>query len=306
MRWDWTPLYTDIFCNIIINFVQKNQLNPDQIYLIIMDYLQVPYMVEYFSKNNLKIHVAGHNQLLRNETIEYNGPVVEPIKLFSVFSRSSREWRFHFFCDLIATGLLDKCIYSYINSNPNFPYIPGEYPTELEEIKKIIPLKYRMIPNTITKISDWVDGMPYAIEKEITNYFAPSLFDAINQSAIHIVIETMHTGKLVYITEKTWKPISVRKPFIIYGVYGSVAWLNQQGYKTFSPWINEDYDLIQDDNLRKKAILHEMKRISKMNPDQLAELLEKCNSIIEHNHKKFIKDRTHIWSPEFETLGIFK
>jgi hypothetical protein len=200
---------------------------------------------------------------------------------------------------------LDKCIYSYINASP---YLEGEHPTEIEDIKKMIPLNYKYLisPNVKTKINDWVDGMPYSIENDIDNYYSHSLFDAINQSAIHIVIETMHTGNLVYITEKTWKPISVRKPFIIYGVYGSLAWLNQQGYKTFSPWINEDYDLIQDDNLRKKAILHEMKRISKMNPAQLAELLEKCNSITEYNHKKFIKDRKHVWSPEFETLGIFK
>ena len=208
---DWCPLDVPYFSNVTCKFIRENQLNPDQIYLIIMDYLQIPDFVECFDKNNMKIHIAGHNQLLINETIEYTGPIVEPTKLFSIFSRSSREWRFHFFCDLIATGLIDKCIYSYINASP---YIPGEHPTELEDIKKMIPLKYKIQPNIRKKISDWVDGMPYAIEKDILKYFAPSLFDAINQSSIHIVLETMHISDVVYVTEKTWKAISVKKPFM--------------------------------------------------------------------------------------------
>jgi hypothetical protein len=300
---NWSPIYLDSFVSMAKDL--STVINPNQIYMIIMDSGQLSLVKHAFLQENINIHVAARNLLLIDETLEYNGLQVEPKKLFSIFSRSTREWRFHFFCDLIATGLLDKCIYSYINASP---YLEGEHPTEIEDIKKMIPLNYKYLisPNVKTKINDWVDGMPYSIENDIDNYYSHSLFDAINQSAIHIVIETMHTGNLVYITEKTWKPISVRKPFIIYGVYGSLAWLNQQGYKTFSPWINEDYDLIQDDNLRKKAILHEMKRISKMNPAQLAELLEKCNSITEYNHKKFIKDRKHVWSPEFETLGIFK
>jgi hypothetical protein len=268
-----------------------------------MDYLQIPDVVECFDKNNMKIHIAGHNQLLKNETIEYNGPVVEPTKLFSIFSRSSREWRFHFFCDLIDTGLIDKCIYSYINANP---YIPGEHPTELSDIKKMIPIKYKVIPNTRKKISDWVDGMPYAIEKDILKYFAPSLFDAINQSAIHIVIETMHIGDVVYVTEKTWKAISVKKPFMIYGVQGSLDWLHRHGYKTFHPFINEEYDTIQEPIARKQAIISEMQRIASLSEVELNVLIQQCQSVVEHNHKLFLEERNFKWPYDFAKLGILK
>ena len=279
-----------------------DEINENQVYIIIMDPAQLPYVKQAFLKENINVHITARNTLLINETIEFNGPVVEPSTLFSVFSRSTREWRFHFFCDLIVNGLLDKCIYSYINASP---YIVGEHPTELEDIKKMIPLKYNVIPYS-RKINDWIDGMPYAIEKNINNYYSPTLFDAINQSAIHIVIETMCTGELVFITEKTWKSISVKKPFIIYGVFKSLAWLRELGYKTFHPFINEEYDTIADDTLRKQAIILEMKRISDMNSDELSDLLANCKDRIEYNYQKFLKDRTYIWSPEFETLGIFK
>lgn len=301
ITYDWSPMHIDSFTDTIKELL--NELNGNQIYIIIMDSGQLSGVKQSFLKENIHVHVTARNLLLINETIEFNGPIVEPTKLFSVFSRSTREWRFHFFCDLIATGLLDKCVYSYINASP---YIIGEHPTEIADIKKIIPLKYRMLPTVRQKINDWVDGMPYSIEHNLDNYYAPSLFDAINQSVIHIVIETMNTGKLVYVTEKTWKPISVKKPFLIYGVVGSLAWLHERGYKTFHPFINEEYDMIHDDTLRKQAILEEMKRISNMNPEELAQLLTDCKDIIEHNHQRFVKDRIHIWCPEFETLGIFK
>ena len=298
--YDWSPIHIDAFIESLRELLYE--INGNQVYMIIMDPAQLPEVKQVFLKENINVHVTARNTLLINETLEFNGPIVEPSTLFSVFSRSSREWRFHFFCDLIVNGLLDKCIYSYINASP---YIVGEHPTELEDIKKMIPLKYNVIPYS-RKINDWVDGMPYAIEKNINNYYAPTLFDAINQSSIHIVIETMSTGKLVYITEKTWKPISVKKPFIIYGVFGSIAWLHEHGYKTFHPFINEEYDMIHDDTLRKQAIIEEMKRIASMNPEELADLLANCKARIEYNHQKFLKERNHIWSPEFETLGIFK
>lgn len=303
MRWDWTPCYTDIFCNIIINFVQKNQLNPDQIYFIIMDYLQIPILDKYFSEANMKFHIAGRNQLLISETLEYNEPVVKPTKLFSVFSRSSREWRFHFFCDLIANGLLDKCIYSYINASP---YISGEHPIEIADIKKMIPMTYGMIPDLNAKINDWVDGMPYAIEKDINLYYAHTLFDAINQSAIHIVIETMHIGETIHVTEKTWKAISVRKPFLIYGVLGCIDWLHQHGYKTFHPFINEEYDTIQDPILRKQAIISEMNRIAAMTESELDTLLQQCRPAIDHNHGLFLRERDFKWPEDFAKLNVFK
>jgi hypothetical protein len=297
---DWSPLYVDDFIESIKELL--TEVNENQVYIIIMDSLQLLYIKQTFLKENINAHITARNRLLINETIEFNGPIVEESHLFSIFSRSSREWRFHFFCDLIVNGLLDKCIYSYINASP---YIEGEHPTEIDDIKKMIPSKYNVIPYN-RKINDWVDGMPYAIEKNIHNYYAPTLFDAINQSAIHIVIETMSTGELVYITEKTWKPISVKKPFIIYGVFNSLVWLHKLGYKTFHPFINEEYDTICDDTLRKQAIIEEMKRISSMNSEELTHLLENCKGIIEYNYQRFVKERNYIWSPEFETLGIFK
>lgn len=298
---DWSPIYIDSFIEASIELL--TDINPNQVYMIIMDSEQLLEIKQAFLKENIHVHVTARNLLLIDETIEFNGPIVEPTKLFSVFSRSTREWRFHFFCDLIATGLLDKCVYSYINASP---YIVGEHPTDIADIKKMIPIKYRMLPAVRKEINDWVDGMPYSIEKDISNYYAPTLFDAINESSIHIVIETMHTGELVYVTEKTWKPISVKKPFLIYGVVGSLAWLHEHGYKTFHPFINEEYDMIHDDTLRKQAILVEMKRISNMNPEELSQLLINCKDIIEYNHQRFLKDRNYTWCPEFETLGIFK
>ena len=45
-----------------------------------------------------------------------------------------------------------------------------------------------------------------------------------------------------FITEKTYRNIKYKKPFIIMGQHISLASLHKLGYKTFHPLIDESYD----------------------------------------------------------------
>ena len=59
----------------------------------------------------------------------------------------------------------------------------------------------------------------------------------------NIVMETyLDATDGVFLTEKTFKPIKYGQPFIILGTVNSLTHLKEQGYKTFSPWIDESYD----------------------------------------------------------------
>jgi hypothetical protein len=55
------------------------------------------------------------------------------------------------------------------------------------------------------------------------------------------------------------------------------------GYKSFSPFINEDYDLIQDDITRFKAVIEEMKRITNLSQEEKLILQNNLIEVCEDN-----------------------
>ncbi len=76
-----------------------------------------------------------------------------------------------------------------------------------------------------------------------TRYCANQWYDRTHFS---IVLETQagqwKGNENVFLTEKTYKPISMEHPFIIMGAKGSLKMLQDQGFKTFPELWDESYD----------------------------------------------------------------
>lgn len=87
------------------------------------------------------------------------------------------------------------------------------------------------------------------------------------------------------LTEKTYKPIAMKHPFILLSRPYSLRLLRERGYRTFSPFIDESYDEIEDDKLRLRAIADEINRLS--NSD-LIEFTHNIKDIVEHNQYNFL------------------
>ena len=87
----------------------------------------------------------------------------------------------------------------------------------------------------------------------------------------------------IFFSEKVFKPISFKHPFLLIAPVGSLAALKSIGYKTFAPFINEDYDKIKNDVKRMEAIIQETKRLDALEGDELSEWLHQCKKICEYN-----------------------
>lgn len=87
-------------------------------------------------------------------------------------------------------------------------------------------------------------------------------------------------------TEKTFKPIKARHPFIIISRPHFLKHLKEQGYKTFHPHINESYDDIENDERRLNAIMSEMERLSKYSEQEWGNFLYHTNHICQHNYDR--------------------
>ena len=80
-------------------------------------------------------------------------------------------------------------------------------------------------------------------------------------SYFNIVTETHFYENSLFLSEKIYKPIIYKQPFLVYSSPFSMKRLRTIGYKTFSSIIDESYDLEVDNNKRRKMIELEIERL---------------------------------------------
>lgn len=134
------------------------------------------------------------------------------------------------------------------------------------------------------------------IEKTNPTFQIPREF--CEKSFMYVVTETHYTNKNLFLSEKVYKPISIGMPFMVLGNPGTLTLLREQGYLTFSDWIDESYDndypiekridiLVRNlcnfvgwKTIRKQKIRYEMAKICNHNLE-LYKLLQRKNSLLE-------------------------
>lgn len=107
------------------------------------------------------------------------------------------------------------------------------------------------------------------------------------QSFIFLVTETCYFQNKTHLTEKIFKPIVLRMPFILVGCAHNLAYLRSYGFRTFSDFWDESYDTIEDPVLRLKAITKIIKDISALGLDKQKDMLLAMEPILEHNYQLF-------------------
>jgi hypothetical protein len=95
-------------------------------------------------------------------------------------------------------------------------------------------------------------------------------------------------------TEKTYKVMSCKTPFIAYTTPYFLKELKQLGYKTFSPWIDERYDNIVDDVVRSSTIAQEIERINNLDTSSYDDLINHCRDIAEENYAILVEKKSNI------------
>lgn len=109
------------------------------------------------------------------------------------------------------------------------------------------------------------------------------------QHPINVITETIFFTRGTFPSEKTWKSIAMGQIFIPMAGSFFLSELRKMGFETFSPWINEEYDVIDDDHDRAVAIVEEMCRLVAMPELEFLNLLSNCQSRIEHNQRLFLQ-----------------
>ena len=157
---------------------------------------------------------------------------------------------------------------------------------------------HRIYPTPFTRINEhWlknntVNGYPSepyvdSLIQDTSNHFHSNLMDLQSnwqQSVgIDIVTETVFNYPYPQTTEKILRPILSKRIFILVGAPHTLAWLHSLGFKTFSPFINEDYDSLNDPTLRIRELMREISRGGNMDVDFIKDALRTFTDTLEHN-----------------------
>ena len=106
-----------------------------------------------------------------------------------------------------------------------------------------------------------------------------------NHSAWNIVPET--SADELFMTEKLWKSIVAKQPFIVHAKADYLKTLRALGFMTYGEHIDETYDDVQDLSSRTKCIVDLCRSLKGSNHTKMYEM---THTIREHNYKTFFDE----------------
>jgi len=114
--------------------------------------------------------------------------------------------------------------------------------------------------------------------------------DAVS-AGIHIVAETLFDATKIHVTEKCFKPMVMKQPFIVFATAGTLDYLRSYGFRTFHECWDESYDNEQDHSVRFEKIVNLIHQLSSLSIPEFNDLRVRCQQVIDHNHQHFFSDK---------------
>lgn len=107
--------------------------------------------------------------------------------------------------------------------------------------------------------------------------------DYCAKSFVYLVTETHTTDCHLFLSEKTYKPISIGMPFMSLGNPGTLEFLREKGYATFSKWFDESYDNNMPLDKRVDVVVKNLGNFAKLGITKKAIIRQEMKEICQHN-----------------------
>jgi hypothetical protein len=210
-------------------------------------------------------------------------------KIFICLNNKTRDHRDHLHNFLINNDLLRYFYFSYLQKKINFH--------EYGDFNKFYFSYFK--DNNIHFSS-------HNLYKNILNddLYTINFRDFFKKSFYYLITETTHSENIMFISEKTYKAFFHKIPFIIIGNPGSLKFLHQQGFKTFSPYIDESYDLELNYHERKQKIYNEIIRLCNLSIKDHIEINNSLQEIVQYNWNHYYLNYNNRFKKHF--FDLFK
>jgi hypothetical protein len=206
---------------------------------------------------------------------------------FNRLTSNRRIYRSLLVNELYKNNLLDSGYVSYSHHCPD----DGAFD---DNLRKGVP-EYKFDPMYIKEAIDNIKQIP---ELRIDFPGQPIPNQSMNlgplenlmRSFVYVVTETCYFQHKTHLTEKIFKPIVLRMPFILTGCAYNLDYLRSYGFKTFSDYWDESYDRVEDPVERLKAITEVIKTINQLSVNKQKSMLLDMQPILDHNYNLFTND----------------
>jgi hypothetical protein len=191
---------------------------------------------------------------------------------------------------------------SYLKSHHNeisCINLRGDYHND--DSRKLFELTelFHYAPEQLKNFAKIAHELPLMIEKtdgytpgqQDTTGFTDQLLEFYKNILIDLVAETFTSGMTFFPTEKTFRPMLMKKPFIIMGPTNFLIYLRQMGFKTFYEFWDEGYDGY-DPRWKFQKIIELIEALSKKTKPELYQMYQDMQPILNHNYDLLI-NRTY-------------
>ena len=225
-----------------------------------------------------------------SDQIQYKRSNLHRIKSYNALQKRIRSHRIWLLKKLNDNNLVHDGILSMNQIGKNASYMDGKFinETETDLLRSMLPLFPYDDPTKELDAFASQDSGKYLRE------FSPEI--TLN-SWVTVISEASFSDSdnTCFVSEKTFKPFCCHHPFIVYGNKGSLQHLRDLGYKTFHPYINEDYDNYNTWE-RLEAVIENIKSIHRMTPKEKIKWYRQLGPILEHN-SEIIRRNTISYAP---------
>jgi len=239
--------------------------------------------------------------------LNYNKSIVKEYKhdyiTFNRIISHDRSYRIYFVSLLKAQGLLEQGLVSFGVTDDQF----GDWRDEVADPNTKLSEHARQHANLhLTDINRLVIDhaeLPGSASANIPrtldcwmlpDFPAPPSVDAF----WHIVTETVFYYDKLHLTEKIFKPIVSKQPFMLLAEPGNLAYLKSYGFKTFDSVIDESYDSIKDNDARAEAVVKQLAWYCGLSDQKKIDVIRALEPIIQHNFDHFYGEFRHIITRE--------
>ena len=145
-----------------------------------------------------------------------------------------------------------------------------------------------------------IEKTPYPVNTTVDDHFDPSedqitpIEKYYKDIFCDVVTESRFAQPTPNYSEKVHQPMWYRKPFILMAPPGTLKYLHEQGYKTFSDFWDESYDDCTNHEERLYKIFEVIKYIESKTITELRDIYKDMRPILDHN-RKHVQDSIYKW-----------
>ena len=208
-------------------------------------------------------------------------------KVFMSLNRlvtNDRSYRLALVSLFLEKNLIDKGVVSLHLNDQGW----GDWKAELTSADtKLSPYQIELITKHVGQLSGSIIADTDQPRGSLSADSGPPQLK-FNQSALwHVVSETVFYYDKLHLTEKIFKPIFSKRPFILVAAPGNLAYLKSYGFHTFDRWIDESYDNEKDHQTRLEKIATEIEKLCNLSPADLKKMHQEMREILEFNFNHF-------------------